>query len=90
MSYTIQSPSLHFQAQLNICLADHIRRMGNQLHADAIQQLEVALLGTPAAEVVDLLSASLSKSKPATVATAQPHLKLILPQHLHLLQFLFL
>ena len=44
--------------------------MADQLHADAIQQLEVALLGSPAAEVVDLLSASLSK--PAMVTSAQP------------------
>ena len=45
--------------------------MSNQLHADAIQQLEVALLGSPAAEVMDILSASLPK--PATVTSTQPH-----------------
>ena len=43
------------------------------MHVDAIQQLEVELLGSPAAEVVDLLSSGLFKSKPVTVATAQPH-----------------
>ena len=45
--------------------------MANQLHADAIQQLEVALLGSPAAEVMDIFSASLPK--PATVTSALPH-----------------
>ena len=43
----------------------------NQLHADAIQHLEVALLHLPAAEVMDILSASLLK--PATVTSAQPY-----------------
>ena len=43
------------------------------MHGDAIQQLEVALLGPPAAEVLDL-SSGLSKSKQVTVVTAQaPH-----------------
>ena len=52
-------------------MADHIRKMANQLHADAIQQLKVALLCSPAAEIMDILSASLSK--PATITSAQPH-----------------
>ena len=43
------------------------------MHADAVQQLEVALLGSPAAEVVDLLSSGLSQPRTITVATAQPH-----------------
>ena len=47
--------------------------MADLMHADAIQQLEVALLRSPAAEVMDLLSTGLSKSKPATVTTVQPH-----------------
>ena len=67
----LTEPNLHVQALQKICLADHIRKMANQLHADAIQQLEVALLGSPAAEVMDILSASLSK--PVTIASAQPH-----------------
>ena len=45
--------------------------MANQLHADASQQLEVTLLGSPAAEIMDILSASLPKL--ATVTSAQPH-----------------
>ena len=36
--------NLHFQDWQKICLADHIKKMANQLHADAIQQIEVALL----------------------------------------------
>ena len=46
--------------------------MANQLHADAIHQLEVALLVSPDAEAIDILSASLPK--PATMTSAQPHL----------------
>ena len=51
-------------------MADHIRKMVNQLLADAIQQLEVGLLGSTAAEIVDILSASLPK--PATATLAHP------------------
>ena len=48
--------------------------MANLLHADAIQQLEVALLRSPAVEVVDLLLGGLSQSRPVTVTvTAPPH-----------------
>ena len=43
------------------------------MHVDAIQQLEVALWGSLAAEVVGFLSSGLSKSKPVTVVTAQLH-----------------
>ena len=41
----LAQPNLHFQALQMICLSDHIRKMVDQLHADAIQQLEVAQLG---------------------------------------------
>ena len=71
MSYTTQSPNLHFQALQKIHLANHIRQMADQLHSDAIQQLEVPLLRSPTAEVMDLLSASLSK--PPMMISAQPH-----------------
>ena len=48
--------------------------MADLLHADAIQLLEVALLGSPAVEVVDLLSGGLAQPRPVTVAaSAQPH-----------------
>ena len=64
--------------------------MADQLHADAIQQLEVALLGSPADDIVNLLSASLSKSKPAMITTAQPHPCTYTATPPNLLQFLFL
>ena len=48
--------------------------MTDLLHADAGQQLEVVLLGSLAAQVIDLLSGGLMQTKPSTVVTpAQPH-----------------
>ena len=38
--------------------------MADLLHADAIQQLEVALLGPPVAQVIDLLSGRWVQTKP--------------------------
>ena len=38
--------------------------MAKLLHADALQQLEVALLGSPASNVVELLSAGLERIQP--------------------------
>ena len=46
--------------------------MADLLHADAVQQLEVALIGSPAANVVSLLSAGLEQTKPF-LQTTQPH-----------------
>ena len=47
--------------------------MPDLLHTDAVQQLEVALLGSPAAQVFDLLSGGLMQTKPSTFAApAQP------------------
>ena len=43
------------QALQKICLANHICSLVELLHADAIQQLEVALLGSPAANMLDVL-----------------------------------
>ena len=51
--------SVFFQALQKIHLADHIKRMVELLHANANQQLEVALLGSPAAQVLDLLAAGM-------------------------------
>ena len=71
-SYSIHHP--HLQALQKIHLANHIRHMADLLHADTVQQLEVALLGSPAAQVIDLLSGGLMQIKPSTfVAPAQPH-----------------
>ena len=50
---------IFFQALQKICLADHIKRMAQLLHANAIQQLEVALLGSPAAQILHLLAAGM-------------------------------
>ena len=66
--------SSHLQALQKICLADDIRQMPDLLHADAIQQLEVALFGFPALEVIDLFSGRLVQAKLVTVTTSpQPH-----------------
>ena len=43
------------QALQKICLTNHIHSLAELLHADVIQQLEVALLGIPAAKILDVL-----------------------------------
>ena len=48
-SFVLHNSSSHFQALQKIYLASHIRSMADLLHADVIQQLEVALLGSPEA-----------------------------------------
>ena len=65
-------PSSYLQALQKIWLASHIRCIADLLHANAIQQLEVALLGTPAAQVIDLLTGALAPSS-SVAAPAQPH-----------------
>ena len=47
------------QAVQKIHLADHIHSLTELLHADALQQLEVALLRSLVANLIDILSASL-------------------------------
>ena len=56
LSCSIHYP-IFFQALEKIHLTNHIKSMAELLHAEVIQQLEVALLGSPAAHVIDLLSA---------------------------------
>ena len=75
MSSILPNPqsNLHFQALQKTGFADHIKQMANLMHADAVQQLEVTLLGLPVAEVIDLLSTGLSESKLTAVTAAQPH-----------------
>ena len=46
--------------------------MADLLHADTVQQLDVTLLGSPAADVVELLSAGLEQTRPI-LQTMQPH-----------------
>ena len=62
--------------------------MADLLHADDIQQLEVALLGSPALEVIDLLSGGLAQARPVTVWQHQlNHIHTLIPLLLlHLLQ----
>ena len=50
---------IFFQVLQKIHLADHIKRMAELLHADAIQQLEVAILGSPATQILDLHGAGM-------------------------------
>ena len=50
---------LFTQALQKIRLANHICSLAQLLHADAIQQLEVALLGSPAAKLLDVLLMSM-------------------------------
>ena len=48
--------------------------MADLMPVDAVQQFEVALLGLPAAELVDLLSNGLLQSRRVMITvTAQPH-----------------
>ena len=54
------NPSSHFQALQKIHLAPHIRHMADLLHADATQQLEVAFLERPAAQVIDFLAGGIT------------------------------
>ena len=61
------------QALQKIWLMDHIWQMADLLHADAIQQLEVVLLGSPALEVIDLLSGRLAQVKIVMLSSAQPY-----------------
>ena len=44
--------------------------MANLLHADAMQQLEVVLLGSPAAQITDLLSSGWMQTKPAPMTSS--------------------
>ena len=59
---------LFLQALQKICLANHIQGLAELLHADTIQQLEVVLLGSPVAHLIDFLSAGLKSTDP----TPQP------------------
>ena len=50
-------------------MANHIQSLTELLHANALQQLEVMLLGSPVAHLINILSAGLK----STAATLQPH-----------------
>ena len=53
-----------------IWLANHIKSMAELFHANAIQQLEAALLGSPAAQVLDLLTTRVMQ----LASTSQKHM----------------
>ena len=74
LSSILLNPSSHLQTLQKIHLANHIRHMADLLQANLVQQLEVALLGSPAAQAVDLLSRRLvAQTKSSTLAIpAQP------------------
>ena len=59
-------PALFFQAMQKIRLANHIKSMAELLHADTIQQLEVALLGSPGAHLLNLLATRVMQSASAS------------------------
>ena len=50
---------LYLQALLKIHLADHIHSLAELLHTDALQQLGVALLGSLAVNLINILLVSL-------------------------------
>ena len=62
---------LLFQALRKICLANHICSIAELLPSDVMQQMEVVLLGLPAAKLLDILSMSM-QSKPSTQHQAAP------------------
>ena len=75
LPYTLLYPSSsYFQALQKICLANHICSMADLLHVDAMQQLEVALLGSPVAGIIDLLAIGLPQSQLPLIPTVQPPL----------------
>ena len=52
---------IFFQVLQMICLVNHFKSMVELLHAISIQQFEVALLGSPAAQILNLLAAGVMK-----------------------------
>ena len=76
---------LIFQVLQKIWLASHIRRMADLLHADAIQQLQEAFLGSPAANMVYLHSSGWEQTRPVLMTT-QPITKHTPPPLQHLPQ----
>ena len=60
---------IFFQALQKIQLVNQIKSMAELIHADAIQQLEVALLGSPAAQILNLLAKGVMQS----ASTSQRH-----------------
>ena len=68
------------QALQKVCLANHIQSLAELLHADAVQQLEAALLGTPAAKILDmhLMATTLQPCTPPLSKPPHPVTTLVL------------
>ena len=60
------------QGLQKIHLVNHICSLAELLHADTIQELEVALLGTPAAKMLDMLSMATTSQPLCTPLSFQP------------------
>ena len=53
-------------------MAQYVHWLADQLHADAMQQLEVAMLGTPAADCIKVLASGLSSSSEQPMSRVLP------------------
>ena len=71
---------LFLQTLQKIWLANHIHSMAELLHSDAMQQMEVALLGSLAAKLLDILLMSM-QSTHSTQHQVTPHQPQTLPFH---------
>ena len=60
------------QAFNKIHLAQYVHQLADQLHVDAMQQLEVAMLGTLAADCIEVLASGLSSSCDEPVTRVWP------------------
>ena len=53
-------------------MAQYVHWLADQLHADAMQQLEVALLRTPVANCIEVLASGLSSSSEQPLSRVLP------------------
>ena len=53
-------------------MAQYVHWLADQLHADAMQQLEVAMLGTPVANCIEVLGSGLSSSSEQPMSRVLP------------------
>ena len=60
------------QALQRIRLANHICSLAELLHADAVQQLELALLGSPVAKLLDVLATGTHHKTASSCSTSVP------------------
>ena len=59
------------QTLQKICLTNHIHSLAKLLHADMIQQLEVALLGSPAAKILGILTMATQSQTSSTALSSR-------------------